>query len=136
MKTLVTDRWIYGILSVDATLVGLVGSRIYRGMAPLNATFPCVVFFYMPGGQDVRGTGTYNIMVSGYWVIKAIDRNNSPASAGTIADRIDTLLHGQSGAVSGGAVLACVRDEPVSFTELVDGALYQHVGGMYRIYAQ
>lgn len=136
METGVADRWIYGLLSVDATLAGLVGTRIYRGMAPLGATMPCVVFLFMPGGTDVRGTGTYNVMVSGRWVIKAIDRDQATTTANSIADRIDTLLHGQSGAVSGGSVLGCVRDEPVSYIEQVDGAIYQHVGGIYQIWAQ
>lgn len=136
MQTLTADTWIYGILSADATLTALIGGavapRIYRGMAPEGCAFPCVVLFYMPGGADVRGVGTINVMMNGSWLIKAIDRHQSAVNAGTIADRIHTLLHGKSSS----SVLACVRDEPVSYVELVDGALYQHVGGVYRLIVQ
>ena len=136
MQILTAATWIYGLLAADATLTALIGGavapRIYRGMAPEGCAFPCVVLFYMPGGSDLRGVGTINIMVNGNWVVKAIDRNLSAVNAGTIADRIHTLIHGKSG----GSVLMCVRDEPVSYTELVDGALYQHVGGVYRVIVQ
>lgn len=135
-ETTIADTWLYGVLSADATLTSLVGSRIYRGMAPLEATYPCLVFFYQPGGRDVRGYGKVNIMVDGTWVVKAIDRDNSAASAATIADAIYTAIHGQSGTVTGGAVLACVRNEPIGYVELLDGALYQHVGGVYQIIIQ
>ena len=136
----VGDAWIYATLKADATLTALIGGssapRIYRAMAPLNATFPCVVFFYQPGGQDVRGTGTYNIMVNSNWVIKALDRDGSASDAATVAARVYTLLHGKSGSATGGAVLACTREEPISYVELLDGALYQHVGGVYKIVVQ
>lgn len=134
------DAWIYATLKADATLTALIGGasapRIYRGMAPLSATFPCVVFFYQPGGRDVRGVGTVNIMIDGNWVIKALDRDNSAADAATIAARIYTVLHGKSGSVTGGKVLACVRDEPIGYVELLDDVLYQHVGGVYQIIVQ
>lgn len=139
MEITVADTWIYGKLAADATLTALIGGatpRIYRAMKPEAAAFPCVVFSYMPGGQDVRGVGTFNIMVNGYWLIKAIDRNNSAAAAATISDRVDTLLHGSSGSVTGGSVLSCVRDEPVAYVEFLDGAQYQHVGGVYRVIVQ
>lgn len=135
METSNADAWVYATLAADATLIALIGGatpRIYRAMKPESAAFPCVVFDYMPGGRDVRGVGTTNIMVDGYWLIKALDRNQSAATAETIADRIHTLLHGQRS----GSVLACVRDEPLSYVEFVDGAHYQHVGGVYRIIVQ
>jgi hypothetical protein len=129
----VADGWIYTTLKADSTLTALIGGssapRIYRGMAPLNATFPCVVFFYQPGGQDVRGVGTINIMANGWWVIKAIDRDSSASDAATIAARIYTVLHGKSGT----NVLACTREEPINYVELLDGAQYQHVGGVYKL---
>lgn len=136
MEITAADTWIYATLKADATLTALIGGssapRIYRGMAPLKAVFPCVVFFYQTGGQDVRGVGTINIMVNATWVIKAIDRDNSAVSAAAIADRIDILLHGASGT----GVLACVRDEPIAYVELLDAALYQHVGGVYKLIVQ
>lgn len=138
-ETTIADTWVYATLKADATLTALIGgsnARIYRGMAPQNATYPCVVFFYQPGGRDVRGVGTFNIMVTGSWVIKAIDRVTGASSAATIAARMYTLLHGQKGSVTGGAVLACTREEPINYVELLDGAQYQHVGGVYQIILQ
>lgn len=136
----IADTWVHATLKADATLTALIGGshapRIYRGMAPKDAVFPCVVFFYQPGGRDVRGVGTVNIMINGSWVIKAIDRATSASSAATIAARMYTLLHGQKGTVTGGAVLACTREEPIAYVELLDGAQYQHVGGVYQIYLQ
>lgn len=135
----IADTWIYATLAADNTLTALIGGatpRIYRGMAPLDSAFPCVVFFYQPGGRDVRGVGTINIMVDGTWVIKAIDRKASAAVAATIAARLYYLLHGKNGSVSGGAVLACTREEPIGYVELLDGAQYQHVGGVYKIISQ
>ncbi|MEN6584464.1 MAG: hypothetical protein ABFE02_00245 [Sulfuricella sp.] len=138
-ETTIADAWIYATLAASSELQALIGTpqRIYRGMKPEAAKFPCVVFFYQPGGQDVRGVGTINIMVSGYWVVKAIDRNNSPVQAARIADLVYALLHGSSGVVGDeGSVLSMVRDEPIAFVEYLDNALYQHIGGVYRVYVQ
>jgi hypothetical protein len=69
-------------------------------------------------------------------VIKAVDRNPSAATATSIADRIDAALHGKSGSVAAGTVHACVRDEPIEYTEVMDGVTYQHLGGLYRVYVK
>jgi hypothetical protein len=137
METSTAETWIYSKLTADAALTALVGSRIYRGVAPEGAAFPFVVFFLMMGtGFDVMGTGTARYITSGQWVIKAVDRNPSASTASSVADRIDAALHGQSGSATGGVVHACTRDEPLAYVEVADGATYQHLGGLYKVFVK
>lgn len=129
------NEWLYTVLSGDATITGLVGSRIYDGLAPQGAALPFVVFNFQ-GGVDLRGVGTVRVFNSGLYQVKAICQGESYAPAAAIADRIDELIHGNRGSVSDGSVVDCVREQPLTLIEQQNGVQYRHVGGLYRIIVQ
>lgn len=134
-ETVVVERWLYGLLSGDTALAAAVSARIYGYVAPLGTAFPLVIF-QTQGGLDVRGVGPTRIMSDLTVVVKAIDRAEGFGTLATIAARIDALLQGASGAATGGLVISCVREQPFSLVEVIDGAQYRHLGGIYRIAAQ
>lgn len=129
-------QWLRTLLTADATLTGLVSTRIYGDLAPQGVTLPFVVYNWQ-GGNDVRGLGTARIMVNGLYQVKVIDRALSGmTNTVAIADRLDTLLQGASGSVIDGAVLACVREQPLAYVETEAGEHYRHLGGLYRVIVQ
>lgn len=129
----VVDYWIATTLRASTPLTSLVGGatepRIYRGEAPEDAAYPHIVYYYLPGGNDVRGVGTVTIMSEGNWIIKVVHRSVSYNIPETIAGMIYSLLHGKTGT----HVLACTREEPIGYSELLDNSIYQHMGGIYHI---
>lgn len=135
IETIRIEQWLYTLLSGDATLTALVGARIYAYVAAQGAAMPFVVF-NLQDGSDVMGVGTARIMFDGLYQVKGINEASSFASLKPIADRIDTLLQGNSGSVLDGAILACTREQPLSYVETDEDRQYRHLGGLYRILAQ
>lgn len=135
IEVVYADQWLYSKLSTDATLISLVGTRIYSYVAPAGTLTPFVVYAYQ-GGQDIAEVGNYRIFNSGLYQVKAIGQGLSMAAIAPIAHRIDALLQRASGSVAGGSILACVREQPISYLELSNGVRYNHLGGIYRIIVQ
>ena len=135
LETVRVEQWLYQVLSSDAVLAGHVGGRIYSYVAPGDAAFPFIVYSHQ-ASRDVLGVGPARIMANLLYQVKVIGVGSSVVPLKVIADRIDELLHGASGAVADGTVLACVREQPLSYVEVDEGVRYYHIGGLYRIYAQ
>ena len=133
-ETLIIEGWLDSRLQLDLVLAELVGDRIYGHLAPPEAAHPLVVFTAQ-GPRDIRGVGTARIMIDALYQVKGIDRGRSFAPLEPIARRLDELLHGASGATDAGWVLGCVREEPISYSEVDDGTEYRHLGGLYRFWA-
>lgn len=129
------DVWLYGVLSADATLTAAVSSEIHSYLAPSGTTFPYCLYAFQ-GGKDVSAIGGIRIMFPGVYQVKAVGQGNSMVGIEAIANRIDTLLHGATGTVSGGVILACVREQPLAYVENSNGIRYNHLGGLYRIIVQ
>jgi hypothetical protein len=134
-EALWVDRWLYGLLTGDSTLVGLVDGRVYGYLDQRDGALPYVVYSFQ-GGYDVRGNGPTRFMTSLLYQVKAVGAGASFQPLQAIADRLDELLQGASGTVSGGRVLVCVREQPINFPEVHNGVIYLHVGGLWRIHAQ
>lgn len=139
-EVMTADRWLYATLAGDATLANLVGGtaspRIYSDLAPPNASTPYIVY-QNQSAVDVRGVGTATIMVDSLYLVRGIAPVDSyTGTLENIANRIQTLLHGAAGTAGAGRVLACVREAPFRSPETRDGAIWRHLGGIYRIYPQ
>ncbi len=135
IETARAHEWLYTVLSGDATLQGLVDTRIYRRLAPEGATMPFVIFQYQ-GGSDLTALGPYRILSSLVCVVKAVGTVATYGTLKQIADRVDTLLQAGSGVTLDGRVLSCVREIPIDYEELDAGVRYQHLGGQYRLLVQ
>lgn len=127
-------EWIFDTLSADATLTGLVSTRIYDGLAPQGSSYPFVIFNHQ-GGADVRGVGTFRAMNSSLFQIRAHTESESYSSATAIADRIDTVLQGAAGSKDGAYIATCVREQPLMLLEQNNGIQYRSAGGLYRLIA-
>lgn len=121
-------------LGGDATLAGYVGGRIYQDLAPATATWPVVIFAPL-SAPDVSTAGATRVLTRILYLVKAITVGDLPLAA-AIADRIDALLQGASGAAgSDGYVAGIDRESGFSYTELAEGgSVYRHLGGQYRVH--
>ncbi len=108
---------------------------MYAYQAPSEATFPLIIFARI-SGRDLRGVGSARILANELYEVKAINRGTTVGFAAlrAIGDRIDALLNGASGAVADGQILACVRENALSYLETDADQIYCHLGGIYRIY--
>lgn len=133
-ESLVLMSWVRTTLAADATLTGIVGQRIYEGVAPQGAAYPYVLIAVLPGLEsDVRGLSASILGVNIEFLCRAVGQSTSYEPLRVAADRIQALLHGGSGAVSpSGQVVACTRLAPASMVEVADGVTYRYLGGRYR----
>ena len=136
-ETARAEKWLYSVLSGDTGAGGvntLVGGRIYAYLAPERSAYPLVIFSHQ-GDYDVMGVGTARILASTLYQVKAVGKASavSMMSLQAIADRIDALLQGASGTVTGGEIVSCVREQQISYVEYAESAVYGHLGGLYRI---
>lgn len=129
------EQWLYTTLTGDATLAAAVSTRCYGYIAPQNAIYP-LLLFSMQAGTDVMGVGTARVMLTCLYQVKVIGATNSFAALKPLADRIDAVLQGATGSVVDGAILACTREEPLSYVDVSGETQYRHLGGLYRIIAQ
>ena len=130
-------KWLYGRLTADTTLAGLVSNRVYDTRA--GNVYPSIVFQYQ-GGADALGVGARRLQVNALYVIRAVDKTASFVAIAPIADRIDDLLHRQDAPVVIGGVtlgyIGCYRVQPFALAETSDDVEYRHLGGIYRLMAR
>lgn len=132
--------WVVAVLKDDTTLGPLIGSgsaaRIYNGVAPAGARYPFVVMQLLSGGTDLMGVGAIRIWADMLWLIKAVTKGSSTGPLEPIVDRIDELLHGASGTVSGGVIWDCVRERPFELPTVENGVNFVQQGAEWRIKAR
>ena len=125
------DAALYAALNTG-TVVGVgKASAIYRGMAPLTAVFPLVIFALMDGDDNyvLGGRGFVRLNYS----IRVVYEGLSAAAASTLADAVDTLLTNVTLTVAGYTMMAGRRLRLISYPENAEGGVtYQHVGGEYE----
>ena len=130
-------KWLYGLLSADATLTGLVAARVHDTRA--EGVYPCIVFQYQ-GGYDALGVGARRLQVNALYVVWAVGKTVSPLALAPIADRIDELLHRKDAPVVIGGVtlgyIGCYRVQPFAMAETSNNIEYRHLGGIYRLMAR
>lgn len=131
------EQWLYATLTADATLTGLVGTRVYSEVAPPEATYPCVIFG-LQYAADVATHSAERIMVNGLWLVRGVVQASSfGGNLQTIADRLDALLHRSAGGTADAAtVFTSVREEPFKQATVNEGIQYRSLGGLFRLYTQ
>ena len=138
MATFIVDR-----LKASAPITALVGSgsaaRIYQDVAPQNATMPYIVFASL-APNDVSAVGAVRIATRDQWLVKAVIQASSfGGNLTTLADAINTQLHGDSGlsgVASGGRVVHSYRARPFRLSETNNGIAYRWKGAIFNIMAQ
>lgn len=142
MELLPEEKWVFGLLSADTTLQGLLAPSVipgdlcavYHRKGPQGAMYP-MILFGIQSAQDVNAMGGRKAVdtVVAVWVE---GETQSTYSLATIANRMDALLSGAASASEGSVgIQPCFRessfDEP---GERAGGKEYRMVGGMYRVY--
>lgn len=131
------EQWLYTIFTADGTITGIVGNRIYAGVAPKSlATYPYIVFVPLSPGEDVDGPGAIRIWAAPLYLVKAVTIGTAQ-SLKTLVDRMEQLLQGARGGVADATIQFCKRERPHRMTTIEEPAntTYQHVGGEWRIAA-
>ncbi len=137
MELDIIETWLYTVLAGDTTLntdLGL-GGRVYAELDPDTATYPICVFA-SAAPEDIMVTGSVRILTKDIYRVEIIGKGSGFGALAALVDRVDTLLHRQSGAVGSGGVSSCVREAPITRIEVRDGVRYYHRGGEYRILAK
>ena len=138
METNAAEQWLSTTLKADAQLTALVGTRVYNTRRPSPTTpFPCVIFQLQAVRDDLMVLGGVRVWASLLYLVRGIAEQTSyEGNLATIANRIDAVLHAQSGTASAGVVWVAVRERPFQMSEIVDGRTFAHLGGLYRIQAR
>ena len=138
METNAAEQWLSTTLKADATLTGLVSTRIYNTRRPSATTpFPVVIFQLQAAGDDYLVLGGVRVWAPLLYLVRGIAEQTSyEGTLATIANRIDTLLHAKSGTATAGTIWVAVRERAFQMSEIVDGRTFAHLGGLYRIQAR
>jgi hypothetical protein len=113
------DAAVYGRLTADATVSGIVGTRVYSQQAPSGASLPYVVFTSASELlSNLQGVNDINAV---YRVDAWAD---SRGGAETLAAAVFGAFHQQSVTISGWSNFWCVAESKQNFVENVDGVQY------------
>jgi hypothetical protein len=130
----VIEPWLFSLLSLDATLEGMVGDRIVGTVADDELNDPYVVFS-LNSTRDVNGIGSLRVMTDNLYVAKVVGRVQAWEPLLPIARRVTTLLEGATGSTVAGHVLGVRREQVVQYVEVDAGQQWRHVGGLFRVWA-
>ena len=119
MAMAIADIWLKSVLT-DAALLVLAPGGAHNGGAPKGTVGRFVVFSHQ-AGHDVMGTGTARIMTTLNYLVKVVSQDQSAVAGDAALARVDALLHGGKGAVTGGWVLSCVRLTTVGYGTIENG---------------
>lgn len=121
---------------LDAISTGL-STRIFEDVAPVGTDYPFIVWQCQTPPRDVRGVGTFRVMVDTLYVVKAVAQATSYAPLAPVAAVIDAAMTSSTGAtVDDGLVFTSVRNDQFALREISEGTQFRHLGGEYRIQAQ
>jgi len=126
--------WAIGLLAADATVTGLVSTRVYDSLAPQDTDEPYIIIqqqAYSEDGTSIAGDiGAGRMMLT----VKAVTQSAGFASAEAIYKAAHAAIQGQTGNVSGAIIHSCIRDSVIRYPEISRGVRYNHLGGVYRMF--
>lgn len=125
------DKAVFAALNVPAVLAVAQGG-VYVGLAPQGTTAPYVVFQFISGVDEHTFAGR---SINALYQVQAISRSRWPKEAEDIDTVTDGLMEDATLSVANYSQVLCRRISVVAYTEEDQGAIVQHVGGLYRIMA-
>lgn len=135
-------RWVYGTLTTDPTLQGLLGGpqgihqRVKEGT--YDGADPTWVVYTLLEPQDVKGVGLIQVMSRVQFQIKVVGKGASYTPLVPIYQRVHELLEGRTNQepAQGGLILTAERVSGVQYPERAGGIEYRHLGGLYETLTQ
>lgn len=142
IEGLTVARWVYGTLTTDPTLQGLLGGpqgilqRVKEGQYDGQADTWVVFTLLEP--QDVKGVGLIHVMARVQFQIKVVGKGASYTPLVPIYQRAHELLEGRTNQepALGGLILTAERVSGVQYPERANGIEYRHLGGLYETLTQ
>lgn len=136
------EEWLYGILARDPFIMASsVQGRVYRArvaqdLDDASGNLLPAIRFFEAASNDMFATGAYRVWAEMFYQVEVMDRSDSVQHMRSVADRVDSLLHGSSGYVTGAWIVACTRNSSINYSIVDESIQYQHLGGLYRIRVQ
>ena len=126
------DTAVYSALNI-ATITNAALGGVFNTHAPQGTEPPYVVFQAMSKIDDYfayTGRGAEAI-----YMVKAVARSPWPKEAGDIDTKIDAAMQNASLSITDHSLIECRRESDIYLVEDLDGVIYQHIGGLYRVIA-
>ena len=124
---------IYSTLHGDSTLMSLV-SGVYQGVAPDAAYTKPYIVFNLQSAQDTLTATAVRMLTRLIVQVQVVGMAKDSSAVRSAFARADALLQpgGQPLRLQGGT-LCLYRTGAVSYDEVVSGAQWTHLGGLYRV---
>jgi hypothetical protein len=119
-------------LGGDATLLATLIGGVHQTVAPIGTPSPFGIYAAQ-SLMDKNSATAQRIYSPDLFLVKAVGPATVDAALYTAVDRIFVLLNRVNATVAAGIILACYREQEVYYTELINGYLWEHIGGLYRI---
>lgn len=131
------EKWLYGVLTADGTLAGLVATRVYFELIPDRTPYP-YIYATMPGAEDdlqtLEARRIWSVLP---YVVRYVDNVESYTLLEPGAAAIESTLTRASGSNVSGVIMASIYRRPFKMTEIAkDGFLVCQLGGFYDLYVQ
>lgn len=128
------DQFIYQRITAKTAVTALVGSRIYREIAPQDATLPLIIFARIDQ-EDLAAIGQPVTSAVYTYDVQIHAEGESATPLVVAADAIAEALDGEAASIGSVYVAARkVRDTKVP-TYVVDGLIHQRIGSEYELFA-
>ncbi len=123
-------------MRADATLMAIATGGVFQDYAPLGTTAPFIIVAQQ-SSVDVNTVNGVRMFTNKLMQIKAIGPSSGFAALVAAVDRIDTLFKNvRNAGLPSGGVLASTRESELSYSEIINGAAWSHLGALYRVELQ
>jgi hypothetical protein len=135
-ETAAAYQWTVTAMQADTVLMAASPGGVWQGYAPIGTT-PPFVQVSQQAGTDMLTMNAVRLFVHILLQIKAIGPAANYGALVIIADRIDTLFKSvRTVGLPSGGVLCCYREQSLAYDEIINGAQFSHLGGLYHIELQ
>ena len=130
-------QWCESTMQADSALMAIAVGGVWFAYAPIG-TVPPFAMMNQQVATDVLTMNAVRLFVDILLQIKMIGPATNYAALVAGADRIDALFKSVRDVGLGGTsgVLSCNREQIISYSELINGAAWHHLGGLYHIRLQ
>lgn len=125
------EQWVYQILTANPTIAA---AGVYNALADSSADR--YVVFQFQGGTRLKVIGNVDVWSDLVYLVKVVDKSTSYSTSTALRAAITTTLDGAGGTTPDGTVFACIRENPIRYTEVSNGVQYKHAGDTWRLFVR
>jgi hypothetical protein len=130
-------QWAESTMQADSALMAIAVGGVWLSYAPIG-TLPPFAIMSQQAANDMLTVNAVRLFTDILLQIKMIGPATTYTATVAGADRIDALFKSvrDVGLSGSGGVLSCFREQIISYSELINGAAWHHLGGLYHIRLQ